>query len=93
MPRAKYPDVLEVWGITWTHTKGTRGWLGPAITDPEDRMLAGCVEYERIIRRDGHYVMLDPGITLDRFCWTEEDAEGITITGPDGEPLADEEDV
>jgi hypothetical protein len=28
-----------------------------------------------------------------RFCWTEEDAEGLTITGPDGEPLADEEDT
>jgi hypothetical protein len=73
MRRSPYPDVLEVWGITWTKTPGRQGWRGPAITDPEDPMLALAVECQRIIRRDGHYVMVDPSITLDRFGWTEED--------------------
>jgi hypothetical protein len=74
MSKAKYPDVLEVWGITWTRTKGRRGRIGPAITDPEDPMLATAVEYGRIVRRDGHYVILDPGLTLDRFGWHGGDA-------------------
>jgi hypothetical protein len=91
MPKAKYPDVLEVWGFTWT--KQGKVWVGPAVTDPEDRTLALAVEHERIIRRGGYYVMVDPSITLDRFGWTEEDAEGLTLTGPDGEPLDDEEDA
>lgn len=82
MSRPKYPDVLEVWRITGTHTPGWRGWVGPAITDPEDRMLALAVEYQRIVRRDGHYVMLDPGLTLDRFGWEDGD---LTITDPDEE--------
>jgi hypothetical protein len=80
MSKAKYPDVLEIWGITWTHTKGRRGWVGPAITDPEDKMLATAVECQRIVRRDGHYVMLDPGLTLDRFVWKTGD---ITIHPPE----------
>jgi hypothetical protein len=52
--------------------------------DPEDATLALSVEYQRIIRKDGRYVMLDPGITLDRFGWTEEDAEGLTWRRADG---------
>ena len=36
MPRAKLPDILTIWGYSWTHTKGRRGWVGPAITDPEE---------------------------------------------------------
>jgi hypothetical protein len=64
---------LEIWGHTWTHTKGRRGWVSPVITDPEDPMLALAVECQRIIRQDGRYVMVDPSITLDRFCWTDED--------------------
>ena len=83
MPRARYPDELEVWGITWTHTKGRRGWVGPAITDPEGPMLALAVECQRIIRQDGCYVMVDPSITLDRFCWIDEDE--LTILWPDDE--------
>jgi hypothetical protein len=43
-------------------------------------MLATAVEYERITRRDGRYVMVDPSITLDRFGWDEETAEGMTYT-------------
>jgi hypothetical protein len=93
MPRAKYPDVLTIWGITWTHTQGRRGWRGPAITDPEDPMLALAVECQRIVRRDGHYVMVDPSITLARFGWDEADAEGLTWTRPDGTTLDPEEDV
>jgi hypothetical protein len=82
MPKEKYPDVLEIWGITWTHTKGRRGWVGPAIADPEDRMLALAVECQRIVRRDGRYVMLDPSITLDRFGWSDGD---LTIHEPPAE--------
>jgi hypothetical protein len=36
MPRAGLPDILTIWGYSWTHTKGRRGWVGPAITDPEE---------------------------------------------------------
>jgi hypothetical protein len=80
---ATYPDVLEIWGITWTK-EGTV-WGGPAITDPEDEMLATAVHYERLIRRDGRYVMVDPSLTLDRFGWDEDD---ITVTDPEEETNA-----
>jgi hypothetical protein len=75
------PDVLEIWGITWT--KQGDVWIGPAITDPEDRMLALAVECQRIERRDGCYVMVDPSITLDRFGWDDDDE--LTIIWPDDE--------
>jgi hypothetical protein len=85
--RSKSPDVLNIWGITWTKTKWRRGWLGPAITVPEDPMLARAVECQRIIRRDGRYVMVDPSITLDRFGWDEDD---LTITpAPEAEEVGD----
>jgi hypothetical protein len=71
MRNEEYPDVLEIWGVTWT--KRGDGWEGPAITDPEDGMLALAVEYQRIIRRDGRYMMVDPSITLDRFSWDDDD--------------------
>lgn len=75
--KSTYPDMLEIWGITWT--KASTVWVGPAISDPENEMLALAVEYQRIIRRDGHYVMEDPGLTLDCFGWEEGD---ITLTEP-----------
>jgi hypothetical protein len=80
--RSRYPNTLEILGITWRKTRGQWGWLGPAITDPEDPMLATAVEYQRIVRRDGCYVLLDPSITLDRFGWEDGD---LTITDPDAE--------
>jgi hypothetical protein len=83
-----YPDVLELWGVTWTREGEV--WIGPAITDPEDPTLALSVEYQRIVRRDGRYGMVDPGITLDRFGWGPGD---MTITWPDGAPRGDEEDA
>jgi len=76
--RSKYPRILELWGHTWTKPKGRRVWLGPAITDPEDHTLAGAVEYQRIVRRDGSYVLEDPGIIFDRFGWDEDAEEGMT---------------
>jgi hypothetical protein len=54
------------------------------------------VAYERIIRRDGRYVMVDPGITLDRFGWDEDDAEGLTWRRADGTRIdldADDEEA
>jgi hypothetical protein len=78
MPRRQYPDTIELWGHTWT--KHGTVWLGPAIAAPEDPTLALAVTYERIVRRDGRYVMVDPGITLDRFGWGPGD---ITITEPE----------
>jgi hypothetical protein len=69
--RPPLPDVLEIWGIPWT--KRGRVWKGPAISAPEDPTLALAVECQRIERRDGRYVMVDPALTLDRFCWTDED--------------------
>jgi hypothetical protein len=85
--RSKYPRVIELWGHTWTKPRGQQVWLGPMITDPEDPILALSVEYERIIRKDGRYVMEDTGITLDRFGWDEDDAEGMTLTTVDGEVI------
>jgi DNA-binding MarR family transcriptional regulator len=38
------------------------------------------VECQRLERRDGRYVMVDPSLTLDRFCWTDEDE--LTIIRP-----------
>jgi hypothetical protein len=97
MSRATYPRIIELWGHTWRKPRGGQVWLGPAITTPEDPSLAWAVEYERIVRRDGRYVLEDPGLTLDRFGWDEDDAEGLTLTTVDGEviPLgeADEEDA
>lgn len=92
MPRSTYPRVLELLGHTWRKPKGSQVWLGPAITDPEDPGLAWAVEYQRIVRRNGRYVLEDPGITLDRFGWDEEAAEGMTLRYPDG-TLVEEEDA
>jgi hypothetical protein len=78
MRHEEYPDVLDIWGVTWT--KRGDVWEGPVITDPEDGILALSVEYQRIIRRDGRYVMLDPGITLNRFSWDDDDE--LTILWP-----------
>jgi hypothetical protein len=83
MSSEPYPDTLILWDVTWT--KQGDVWVGPAITDPEDPKLALSVEYQRLVRRDGRYVMLDPGLTLDRFGWSDGD---LTIT-PD--PDADED--
>ena len=79
MRHEAYPDVLELWGLTWT--KRGDVWEGPPITDPEDPILALSVEYQRIIRQDGRYVMVDPSITLNRFCWTDDDE--LTISWPE----------
>jgi hypothetical protein len=73
-------------------------WVGPAITDPEDPRLALAVACERLIRQDGRDVLVDPGLTLDRFGWDEDAAEGMTLRTPDdtvipqGDPDAGEED-
>jgi hypothetical protein len=75
--QATYPDTLIIWDVTWT--KQEEVWVGLAITDPEDPALALSVAYQRIVRRDGRYVMVDPGLTLDRFGWDEDD---VTITDP-----------
>jgi hypothetical protein len=83
--------VREIWGVTWTQA-GTV-WVGPAITDPEDRRLALAVACQRIMRQDGRDVRVDTGITLDRFKWDTDDAEGMTLTQPNGTgiPLEDTE--
>jgi hypothetical protein len=73
MCREQYRDVLEIWGLTWATQEQV--WAGPEITYPEDPMLVLTVTCQRIIRQDGRDVLVDPGITLDRFGWGEEDAE------------------
>jgi hypothetical protein len=80
MPRAKLPDVLEFWGYTRTHTKGRRGWVGPAIAAAPE--LAWGVECQRIVRQDGLYVMLGAWITLNRFGWSDGD---LTIASAEEE--------
>ena len=77
MHKSTSPDTPIIWGHTWV--KAGTVWIGPATTDPENEMLATAVHYERIIRRDGRSVMEDPGLTLDRFGWEEDD---VTITEP-----------
>jgi hypothetical protein len=76
------PAMVEIWGITWT-TQGNV-WIGPAITDPEDPMLKGAVDAQRIIRQDGRYVMVDSWLTLDRFTWEEGDVEPTETHEEDG---------
>jgi len=83
--------VIELWGVTWTKPRGGQEWLGPAITDPEDPDLAWAAEFQRIVRREGRYVLEDPGITLDRFGWDEEAEEGMTHRRADGTLVDDEE--
>jgi hypothetical protein len=63
MSKSKYPDTIDMWGITWM--KQGQVWIGPAITDPEDPLLALAVQYECIIRRDGRYVLENP--SNDRY--------------------------
>jgi len=47
-------------------------------------MLGTAVTYERIIRKDGHDVLVNPSITLDRFGYDEDAAAGVTLTRADG---------
>ena len=54
----------DIWGVTWTKRGDVEG---PPITDPEDRILALSVEYQRIIRQDGRYVMVDPRLPSTAF--------------------------
>jgi hypothetical protein len=88
MRREPYPDVLEVWGLT--RTKRGDVWEGPPTGDPTP-YLPLALELGRIAVRGGRYVMADPGLTLDRFGWDEDDAEGMTLTQAGGTvlPLAD----
>jgi hypothetical protein len=93
--KSKYPRIIELWDHTWRKPRGGQVWLGPEITDPEDPTLAMCVQNQRIVRRHGRYVLEDPGITLNRFGWDEEAAEGMTWRRADGTRVdrdADEED-
>jgi hypothetical protein len=91
MSRKPYPNLLEIWGVTWTKVGKVGG--SPATTDPENPMLGTAVKYERIIRKDGHYVLVNPSITLNRFGCDEDAAAGITLTRTDGTviPLGDPE--
>ena len=81
MRRSKYPDTLERWALTRTQAGDVRP--GPAIADPEDQTLAFSLACKRIIRREGHYVMVDLSISLDRWCWTDKDE--LTILWPEEE--------
>jgi hypothetical protein len=76
--REPLPDVLEIWGITWT--KRGDVWDGPAVGGPDEAMLREARHFKRIEVRDGRYVMVDPWLTLGRFTWTEGDVE---ISGPE----------
>jgi hypothetical protein len=82
MRRSNAPDVLEVWGLTWTRRGDV--WEGPPTSDPAP-FLPLALELGRIEVRGDRYVMVDPRITLDRFGWEEGDLEEV--------PDADEEDA
>jgi hypothetical protein len=64
MSSEPYPDTLILWDVTWPKAGTVR--VGPAIADPKDPMLAIAGAYQRIVRRDSHYVMEDPGLTPRR---------------------------
>jgi hypothetical protein len=81
MRRSHYPDVLHIWDFTWTRRGGV--WEGPPTSDPTP-FLPLALELGRIEVRGDRYVMVDPGLTLDRFGWEEGDLEEV--------PDADEED-
>jgi hypothetical protein len=78
MRRSNAPDVLEVWGLTWT--KRGDVWEGPLTSDLTP-FLPLALELGRIEVRGDRYVMVDPGLTLDRFVWTDDD---LTIFWPEG---------
>jgi hypothetical protein len=84
MSRDPSPDVLHLWGITWT--KRGDVWEGPPTSDPTP-CLPLALELGRIEVRGDRYVMTDPSITLDRFTWTDEDE--LTILWPDDGEDAD----
>lgn len=65
-------------------------WEGPPATDPTPS-LPLALELGRIEVLGDRYVIVDPGITLDRFGWEEDAAEGMTLRKPDGTviPLGD----
>lgn len=81
MRREPYPDVLHIWDITWT--KRGDVWEGPPTSDPTP-YLPLALELGRIEVQGDRYVMADPGITLDRFGWDEDAAEGMPLTQADG---------
>jgi len=64
MRREPYPDVFAIWGLTWTK-QGQVG-VGPAITAPEDPLLALAVAYQRTIRQGGRDVLVDPTWAMTR---------------------------
>jgi hypothetical protein len=90
MRKPRYPDVLEIWDFTWT--KRGEVWEGPPTSDPT-AYLPLALELGRIEVRGDRYVIVDPSLTLDRFGWDEDDAEGLTLTRADGTviPLGDPE--
>ena len=70
MRKPRYPDVLEIWDFVWIKRGGV--WVGPPVTDPTP-YLPLALELGRIKVQNGRYVMVDPGLTLDRFGWDDED--------------------
>jgi hypothetical protein len=71
--REALPDVLHIWGMIWT--KRGEVWDGPAVGGPDDALLREAVHFNCIEVWDGHYVMVDPWLTLGRFTWYEGDVE------------------
>jgi hypothetical protein len=67
-----YPDVLELWGLTWTKHGGV--WEGPPTSDPTP-FLPLALELGRIAVGGDRYVLVDPGLTLDRYGWADGDLE------------------
>jgi hypothetical protein len=49
-------------------------WEGPPTSDPTP-FLPLALELGRIAVRGGRYVLVDPGLTLDRFGWVDGDLE------------------
>jgi hypothetical protein len=89
MRRECYPDVLEIREVTWTRRGDV--WEGPPTSDPTP-FLPLALELGRIEVRGDRYVMTDHGLTLNRFGWDEDDAEGMTLRTPEGTIIRLDED-
>jgi hypothetical protein len=93
------PPILERYGYTWVqHPDGL--YYGPSYPGGDgllrDLEADGTLGHSSVRRGEYRYLLCHPEAAEDRgdrFCWTEDDAEGLTLTQPDGTaiPLGDAE--
>src|SRR3712207_2585451 len=94
------PPILDRYGYTWVQHPD-RLYYGPPYPGDNDTLAAlevdGILGHSAVQRGDDRYFLRHPEQEedrSDRFIWMEDDAEGLTLTQPDGTiiPLEDPED-